>query len=118
MGCCLVGQRASTFSPHALAALLGIGLELRLESRKFCKRRIRIRRFFPLPPLEASRLARLPIAFARRTIALLAVEALLWPMLVWSMLVWSMLVWPMTAMVTLMPSRFVVGIACGLRFGW
>src|SRR5580704_4353224 len=56
------------------AALLGVGLELRLQGGEFCKGRIRIGRFFALAgALEPRRTGRpLPIAFARRP-----VEALL-----------------------------------------
>jgi hypothetical protein len=81
-----------------LPALLDIGLKLRLERRQFCERRIAIWRFFPA--LEAGRLARLPIAFPRRTISLRPVKTLLRPVV---------------ALVPLMPSWSLVGIA-GLLF--
>src|SRR5580704_19406237 len=51
------------------AALLGVGLELGLQGGEFCKRRIRIRRFFALAAIESLWTGRsLPIAFARRAI--------------------------------------------------
>jgi hypothetical protein len=52
------------------AALLGVGLELRLQGREFCKRRIRIGRFFALAALLETRRTGLPlpIPFARRPI--------------------------------------------------
>src|SRR5487761_869096 len=56
------GQPASTLADHALAALLGVGLELRLQGRELGKWRIRIGRF--LAPFEA--FDRRPIALALR----------------------------------------------------
>src|SRR6202008_2566254 len=52
------------------AALLGVGLELSLQGREFCKRRIRIGRFFALAALlETRRTGRpFPIPFPRRPV--------------------------------------------------
>ncbi len=62
----LIGRPVSTFPDHALAALLGVGLKLRLERREFCKRRIRVGRLVALAPLEAIDVR--PVAVTLRTI--------------------------------------------------
>ena len=62
----LFGKPASTFPDHALAALLGVSLELRLQRRELGEWRIRVGRF--LAPLEA--FDRWALAFALRAIIL------------------------------------------------
>src|ERR1700681_2441346 len=60
----------AVFGRHS-AALLGVGLELRLQGGELGKGRIRIGRFFTLAALESRRPGRpllIPIPFARRPV--------------------------------------------------